>query len=76
MKLSMNGLQPLLVDMSVNLRRRNVGMSEHLLDDPEIGAVAEKVRRKTVSEQMRIDVRFQAGMPRMLFHNLPDSRGR
>ena len=50
MKLPMDGLQPLLIDVRINLRSRNVGMAEHLLNDPEVRAVAEQVRRKTVSQ--------------------------
>ena len=72
MKLPVDGLQPLLIDMRVNLRGRNVGMPEHLLDDAQIGAVAEQVRGKTMTEQVRIDIHFQSGMARMFFHNLPD----
>ena len=58
MKFAMHGLQPLLIHMRVNLRRRNIGMPEHFLDDPQIGAVAEKMRRETVPEQMRINIGF------------------
>ena len=61
--------------MRVNLRGRNVGVAEHLLDDAQICAIPEKVRRKTVPKQVRINVRFQPGMLRMLFYNLPDARG-
>jgi hypothetical protein len=39
MKLSMHGFQPLLVDVRINLGRRNVRVPEHFLDDPQIGAV-------------------------------------
>jgi hypothetical protein len=48
MKLPVHGLQPLLVHVRVNLRRRNVRVPEHFLDDPEIGAVAQQMRRETV----------------------------
>ena len=47
-KLPMDGFQPLLVDVRVNLGRRNIGVAEHFLDDPQVGAVAEQMRRKTV----------------------------
>ena len=55
----MHGFQSLLIDMGVNLRRRNVGMPEHFLNDAQIGAIAEQVRGKTVPKQMRIDIFFQ-----------------
>ena len=76
MKLSMDGLEPLLIDVRVNLRGRNIGMAEHFLNDAEIGAVAKQMRRETVPKQMWINVGLQSGMLRMLFHNLPDARGR
>jgi hypothetical protein len=40
MKLVMHRLQSLLVDVGVNLRGRDIGMSEHFLDDAQVGAVA------------------------------------
>ena len=72
----MHGFQSLLIDMGVNLRRRNVGMPEHFLNNAQIGAVAQQMSGETVPEQMRINVLFQAGVPRFFFHDLPDSGGR
>jgi len=40
MKLSMHRFQSLLIDMRVNLRGRNIGMSEHFLNDPQVRTVA------------------------------------
>ena len=76
MKLAVHGFQSLLIDVRIDLRCRNVGVAEHFLDDAQIGAVAQQVRRETVPEQMRVNVLFQAGVPRFLFHDLPDTRGR
>jgi hypothetical protein len=39
MKLPMHSFQSLLIDMRIDLRRRNIGVAEHFLDDPKIGAV-------------------------------------
>src|SRR2546423_10551260 len=64
MELSMDRFQTLLIDMRVNLRRRNVGVSEHFLNDPQIGAVAQKVRRKAVSQQMWVNVFLETCCPR------------
>jgi hypothetical protein len=36
-------------NMRVNLRRRNIGVSEHLLNRANIGAVLNQMRRKTMS---------------------------
>lgn len=58
MKLTMHGLQSLLIYMRVDLCRRDIRMPEQFLDDPQIGAVAEKMRRETMPQQMRIDIRF------------------
>ena len=40
MKLAMHSLQPLLIDVGVDLCRRYVGVTQHLLDDSQIRAVA------------------------------------
>jgi len=41
MELSMDGFEALLIDMGVNLGRRDIGVAKHFLDDAQIGAVAE-----------------------------------
>ena len=76
MKLSMYSLKPLLIDMGVNLRCRNIRVAKHFLDDAQIGAIPEQMRRETVPEKMRINILLQPGVPRMFFHDLPDSRRR
>jgi hypothetical protein len=40
MKLPMHGLEPLLIDMGVNLRGGYVRVAEHFLDDAQVGAIA------------------------------------
>jgi hypothetical protein len=75
MKLSMDRFEPLLIDMRVNLRGRDIGVAEHFLDDAKIGAVAEQVRGETVPQQMWIDICLQAGMFGVLLYDLPDARG-
>ena len=57
MKLAVHRLEPLLVDVGVNLRGRDVGVAEHLLDDPQVRAIAEQVGGEAVPEQVRIDIR-------------------
>lgn len=71
----MDGFQPLLIDVRVNLCRGNIGVAEHFLDNAQIGAIAEQVRRKTVPEQVRINVLLQPGMMSVFFHDLPDPDG-
>ena len=74
MKLSMHGFKPLLVDMRIDLRGGNIGVAQHLLDDPQIGAVPEQMRRETVPEKMWINIFLQTGAARVLFYDLPDAR--
>src|SRR5207302_10501789 len=58
MKLSMHCLQPLLIDVRINLRRRDVGVPKHLLTDAQIGAIAQQVHREPVPEHMRVNILF------------------
>lgn len=70
----MDSFKPLLIDMRINLRRRNIGVAEHLLNNPQIGAVSEEMRRETVPEKVRVNILLQSSLPRVFFHNLPDAR--
>jgi hypothetical protein len=74
MKLPMHGFKPLLIDMRIDLRGGNIGVAQHLLDDPQIGAVPEQMRRETVPEKMWINIFLQPGAARVLFYDLPDTR--
>ena len=76
MKLSMHSFKPLLIDMRVNLRCRNIRVAEHFLDDAQIGAIPQQMCRKTMPEKMRVNIRLQSGVLRMFFHDLPDARRR
>src|SRR5574341_270768 len=42
-------------DMSVDLRRRNVGMPEHRLHGAQVGAAFEQMGREGVAQRMRAD---------------------
>src|SRR5947207_15841570 len=74
MKLAMHSLQPLLIDMGVNLCRRYVGVAQHLLDDSQIRAVAKQMRCEAVPEKVRLDVLFQSGPVRVLLNDSADPR--
>jgi hypothetical protein len=76
MKLPMHSFKPLLIDMRIDLRRRNIGVAEHLLNNPQIGAVSEQMRRETMAEKVRVNVLLQPGAPRVFLHDLPDTRRR
>lgn len=73
MKLAMHGFQSLLIDMRIDLRRRNVGVTEHFLDDAQIGAVPQQMRREAVPQKVRVNVLFQSGASRMGLYDLPDT---
>ena len=60
MKFPVHRLQPLLVDMRVNLRGRNIRVAEHFLDNSQVRAIAEQMRRKTMAEKVGINIRLQA----------------
>ena len=67
----MHRFQTLLIDMRINLGRGNIGMTEHFLNDAQISAIAEQMRGKTVSQKMRVNIRFQARFSGVFFHDLP-----
>ena len=70
----MHSLEPLLIDMGVNLCRRYVGVAQHLLDDSKIRAVAEQMRCEAVAQKVRINVFVQSRALRVLFNDLPNPR--
>ena len=49
----MQSLQPLARDMCVDLRRRDVGMTEQQLHDAQVGAMIQKMRRECMTQRMR-----------------------
>src|SRR5215475_15816149 len=46
---------PAIGYVGVELRGCEIGMSEHFLNGPQVGASLEQVRRKRVAQQMRVD---------------------
>src|SRR2546423_13557972 len=74
MKLPMNSFKPLLIDMRIDLRSRNIGVAEHLLNNPQIGAVPEQMRRETMPEKVRVNGLLQSRPSCVFFYNLPDPR--
>jgi hypothetical protein len=49
--------QPLLDDMSIDLRRRDIGMAEELLHSAEVGATLQEMAGKGMAEHVRRDAR-------------------
>src|SRR5260221_52010 len=48
-------LEPLAEHMGIDLRRRDIGVAEHLLDAAQIGAVVEEMAGEGVAQHMRRD---------------------
>ena len=74
MKSPMHRFQPLLIDMRIDLRRRNIGVTQHFLNNPQIGAVPEQMRRETVPEKVRVNIFLEPRALRVFFYDLPDAR--
>jgi hypothetical protein len=68
----MDGFQSLLIDVCIDLGRRDIRVSEHFLNDAQVGPIPEQMRRKAVSQKVRVNALFESGPARMLFHDLPD----
>ena len=49
----MDRFEPRTVDVRIKLRRRDIRVAQHLLDDPQVSAMLEKMRSKTVAQRMR-----------------------
>jgi len=70
-------LQPLARDMGVDFRRRDVGMSQHLLDGAQIRAVVEQMGGEGVAQHVRADLRrVEAGGERALLQQLRETLAR
>jgi hypothetical protein len=52
----------LLEDVRVNLRRREIGMTEHHLDGAEVCAAFEQMRGERMSERVRAERGAQTGL--------------
>ncbi len=44
----MDGTQPVLIDVGINLRRADVAVAEQFLNHPQIRSAADEMRGKTV----------------------------
>ena len=73
MKSPMHRFQPLLIDMRIDLRRRNIGVTQHFLNNPQIGAVPQQMRRETVPEKVRVNIFLEPRALRVFFYDLPDA---
>src|SRR3954453_3887897 len=61
---------------SVDLRRGDTCMSEHLLDCPQVGAAVEEVGCERMTQRMRMDASLDGGVPRPHAKATPNVGGR
>jgi hypothetical protein len=63
MELAVHLAQPRSTHVRVNLGRADAGVAEQFLNDPEVRAVLEQVRRETVAQHVGRDVARDARLP-------------
>ena len=72
----MHRLEPLLIDVRINLGRRNIRMPQQLLDDAQVRPIPQQVRREGMPQQMRIHIHVNPRVPRDPLYDLPDPHRR
>ena len=65
--------QPYLVDMGVDLRGGEAGVTEHFLDGAQVRAVTEQMRREGMPQEVRPDLPLYASVFCHVAHELPDA---
>ena len=72
----MNAGEVIGIDVGIDLGGGDVGVAEKLLDDAQIGAVAQHVTGKGVAQDVGVDVFLDAGGTGNVFDDLPDPAAR
>ena len=67
----MHFLQSFAGDVRINFRGTDAGMAEHFLDDPQVSAMFEEMRGKTVAQHVGRDVSFDPEPFHSLFNSQP-----
>ena len=49
-------LESAAIHVRIDLRRLDVGVSQHFLDHAQVGAAGEQMRRKGMTKRMRMDI--------------------
>ena len=75
MKLLMNTLQSLVIDMSINLGGGDISVAEEFLDDAEIGSILKEVGGEGVTQQVGIHVLLDPGQLGAGFDDLTNPIG-
>ena len=68
----MDFLEPRVVDVRVDLRRRDAGVAEHFLHLPQVGAAGEQVRGEAVAQRVRAQLGGAAGQFCVQLDQLPN----
>ena len=71
----MNVAQPIAGDVCINLRRADVRVAEQFLNHPQIRAVLQQMRGKTVPQHVRCDVAHDPGPLDSIFNPQPQRHG-
>src|SRR5205814_684381 len=71
-KLLVYRLEPRLVDVGIDLRRRDIAVPEQLLDDAQVRPAPDQVRGEAVPKGVRRDVLEQSAAPPVLFNEHPE----
>src|SRR5262249_29162180 len=66
-------LQPVAREVRVHLRRRDVGVAEHLLHRAQIATVREQVRGEAVPEGVRAHLAIEPDRPRVALDDLVEA---
>ena len=72
MELLVDFFQPRLVDVGVNLRRRDIGMAQQFLDLTQVGSPGKHMRGKAVPHRMRADRNIDVCQQGIFLHNGPN----
>ena len=73
MEAIVNRPQPRFEHVRVDLRRRQIGMTEHQLNGAEIGAALEQMRRERMPQYVRAERRGETGPAAVLLEDLPET---
>ena len=52
----MDVAQPIAGDVSIKFRRADGGVTEHFLNDPQVGAMLKQMGRETMAKHVRRDI--------------------
>ncbi len=72
MKPPVNFLEPLPVDVGVDLGRADLRMAEHLLDHPEVGPPSEEMGGEGMPQNMGAGLLVNPGLPQVFPDQPPE----